>query len=178
VVDGRADVFACGVVLHECTRTKRLWKALDPAAMKAARAQPIPPLDDAGLDAICRRALAQELTAAQLAEALRTDFSRKQLAALVPPKPEEPSRITRTQAPPRRRRYVLAAGVVAIAAVAGVTLRPKPAPPPAIAAAIPERHIIVVDGPARQPPPPPARRAHGKPAAGLAEGKLLDPFRK
>src|SRR5207237_5444329 len=103
VVDGRADVFACGVVLHECVRLKRLWKALDVPAMKAARAQPIPPLDEH--DDLCKRALAQEITAADLSR-METNFSRAQLAALVPPPPpwEDPARITRTLAPPRRRR--------------------------------------------------------------------------
>jgi eukaryotic-like serine/threonine-protein kinase len=176
-VDGRADVFACGVVLHECTRLRRLWKALDPAAMRAARKEPIPPLDDPALEALCGRALAQELTAAELAGALKSDFSRAQLAALVPPPPSEPSRITRTQAPPRRRRYLLVA--LAAVPIAAALAWPSKKPAPVIAAApAPERQIIVVDGPKPQPAPPVRHATPPKPKAGLAEGKLLDPFRK
>jgi serine/threonine-protein kinase len=185
-VDLRADLFAAGVVLHECARVKRLWKGLDLVTMKAARSQPIPPLEDATLDAICKKALAAEFgSAGEMARALeQKEFGRKELAALVPAR-DEPSRVTRTQAPTRKRRYLLVA-VAAVAIASAVALLPRekklaPALLPPVEAHR-EQQIIVIDGPQPQKRPHPRaekpEKIEKKSAPHLSEGQLLDPFHR
>jgi serine/threonine-protein kinase len=64
-LDARADVFACGVVLHEMLTGRSLFsEANDPQSALAERRQPVPPPSSrrpdvpSALDAVCARALA------------------------------------------------------------------------------------------------------------------------
>ena len=94
-VDARADVFACGVMLWEAAVGRRLWAGMNEAAiMYRLTQQRIPaPRDERPdvpeqLDAICRRALAQDPEQRYpSAAALRDD-----LEAFVATLPEKTSR--------------------------------------------------------------------------------------
>jgi serine/threonine protein kinase len=84
-VDQRADLFAVGIMIWEIATGKRLWRDMDDMAVVNAlvagevprspkAAAPSAEVPD-GIDAICRKALARDLTDRYLtAEELRTDL--------------------------------------------------------------------------------------------------------
>ena len=143
-VDARADLYAVGVVLHECLTAQRLWKgAYDVEGMRLLRSRPIAPPStintsvSPALDVLCARATAEdpsqryasssELEAA-LSSLLATEsFGSPQLAALmrelgpavsVTP-PSEPTRHTMTNVVPPRRSALRWAAASALGLLLG-----------------------------------------------------------
>lgn len=144
-VDARADVYALGVVLHECLTAQRLWKgAYDVEGMRLLRLRPIDPPSTINpavtpaIDAICRRATATD-PADRFASALEMEralaalpeahgFGARELAALLAElapavgatPPAEPQRRTVTNlASSRRSRWPLFAASALVLVAAG-----------------------------------------------------------
>ena len=143
-VDAHADVYALGVVLHECLTAQRLWKgAYDVEGMRLLRTRPIAPASTvnhevtAALDALCAQATATDpadrfASAVEMEQAITAlpesrSFDAAQLAELMrqhapavkAAPPGEPSRRTMTNLPSSRGVHWPWAAVAVLLAISG-----------------------------------------------------------
>ncbi len=182
-LDGRTDLYAAGVVLHEALTARRLFKASDLGGMSALRSMRIEPPSRANprvppeLDALCARALAfapgdRYGSAEEMAGALeeivhRVGFGPADLAKLVrarpivsspAPLPDDAARVTATHGPtarpPRTLRWIAAGvGLALLASLAWWIAQPPVTSAPAPLSP-PIAQPIPVAAPATPPPSP------------------------
>ena len=161
-VDGRSDLFSCGVILYQLLTGEKPFTGESTTTImyKVLREEPVPPSQinmslAPALDAVVRRALAKNpnerfQTGKEFAQALDAAVAAPQVQAAPTPLPA--TAVVADSAPPANRKGIpaavwaaVAASFVAVAAGAYVLLGSKaaPAPQPTQAAATPPRVVAV-----------------------------------
>jgi serine/threonine-protein kinase len=176
-VDGRSDLFSCGVLLYELlTGRKPFNGSVTTVIQQVLNVEPEPPSRvnvtlGPDWDLLLQRALAKKpedrfANARQFAQAMRETLARHgdeaTVVMAVPPMPPVPAAAAR---PARRGRTALAAGAIALAGAAGLYALLRPAPPADAAA----RTSVAPPAPALQassegPPAAPSAAAPSAPA--------------